>query len=265
MPVRATAPVGAPCWADLQTSDTERSTHFYTELFGWTAAKASAEFGGYFMFLRDGVPVAGCMKSDEAAPASDIWSVYLATDDAEKTLEAVAVHGGQVVVPAMRVGGTGTMAFVIDAGGAGVGLWQPDEFHGFSVLGEPGAPSWFELITRDYPAATAFYRDVFGWDTQVLSDTDAFRYRAMKDPQSDDQLAGLMDGSSFLPEGVPSSWSLYVGVDDTDAAVARAVELGGSVVRPAEDTPYGRIAEITDSTGASLKLVAANEAMPARA
>jgi hypothetical protein len=206
------------------------------------------------------------MRSDDAAPVSDVWSIYLATDDVTKTLEAVPTHGGQVIVPAMQVGDAGTMAFVLDASGAGIGLWQAGDFHGFSVLAEPGAPSWFELITRDYAAAGAFYRDVLGWDTQVVSDTDAFRYRTLKNPADADDggLAGLMDGAGFLPEGVPSVWSLYIGVDDTDAAVARAVELGGSVVQPAEDTPYGRLAAITDATGAQLKLVAANDAMPAK-
>jgi hypothetical protein len=33
---------------------------------------------------------------------------------------------------------------------------------------------------------------------------------------------------------------------------------------PAEDTPYGRLAEAADPTGAHFKLVAPNEAMPAR-
>ena len=44
-------------------------------------------------------------------------------------------------------------------------------------------------------------------------------------------------------------------VEDTDAALARIVELGGSTVRPAEDTPYGRLAAATDPTGAQFKLV----------
>ena len=50
-----------PCWADLWTSDVERSRAFYAELFGWEALPPSPEFGGYFMFARDGVPVAGGM------------------------------------------------------------------------------------------------------------------------------------------------------------------------------------------------------------
>ncbi len=42
------------------------------------------------------------------------------------------------------------------------------------------------------------------------------------------------------------------------------VDLGGSVLMPAEDTPYGRLAAAADPTGARFKLVAPNAAMPAR-
>jgi predicted enzyme related to lactoylglutathione lyase len=64
-----------------------------------------------------------------------------------------------------------------------------------------------------------------------------------------------MDASGFLPEGVPAHWSVYFGVADADAALAKIVALGGSVVVPAEDTPYGRLATATDSTGAMFKLI----------
>jgi hypothetical protein len=262
MPVRPTAPAGAPCWVDLQTSDVDRARAFYTGVFGWTAAEASADFGGYFMFVRGDRPVAGCMPADAEAPVSDVWSIYLATDDVAKTLESAVTHGGQVVVHAMPVADLGTMGFLIDPGGAGIGLWHAGTFPGFVDLAEAGAPSWFELMTSDYAGAASFYRDVLGWQTSVLSDTPEFRYLTMSEPGSDAPLAGVMD-TTTSPDSVPSHWSLYVGVDDADASAARVVELGGTVVRAPEDTPHGRIAEILDPSGAALKIVAPNEAMPA--
>ena len=57
---------------------------------------------------------------------------------------------------------------------------------------------------------------------------------------------------------------MYFGVADADAALERIGELGGATVVDAEDTPYGRLATATDPTGAQFKLVAPNEAMPAR-
>ena len=85
------------------------------------------------------------------------------------------------------------MAVFTDAGGAAIGVWQPGQHRGFGLLAEPGAPTWFELHTRDYDASVRFYQDVFGWDTQVVSDTPEFRYTTLG--EGDDALAGIMDAT----------------------------------------------------------------------
>ena len=261
MTTRETAPVGAPCWVDLMTSDTDKARAFYRDLFGWTAEAPSEDFGGYFMFTRDGVPVAGGMGNESNPDMPDVWSVYLATDDAAKTVETATAGGGQVYVPPLAIADLGTMAVVGDSGGAAIGMWQPGTFPGFATYGETGTPSWFELHTRDYDAALVFYRDAFHWETETTSDTPEFRYSTLV--AGGEPLAGVMDATAFLPEGVPSHWAVYFGVEDTDAALARVVELGGTVLQPAEDTPYGRLATAADPTGARFKLVAPNQAMPA--
>jgi predicted enzyme related to lactoylglutathione lyase len=253
VPKRDEAPIGAPCWIDLFTSDPDKSRAFYGELFGWTAAEPNEEFGGYINFSKDGVLVAGAMRNDGVQGVPDMWSVYLATDDAQKTADAALANGGQVHVAPMAVGDLGTMALLADSGGAAIGIWQPGEHKGFGVLAEPGTPGWFELHTRDHDGAVRFYRDVFRWDTHNQGDTDEFRYTTLGEGES--QAAGIMDASSFLPEGVPAHWSIYFQVADTDATLARIVELGGAVVVPAEDTPYGRLAQASDPTGALFKLV----------
>ena len=63
-----------------------------------------------------------------------------------------------------------------------------------------------------------------------------------------------MDASGFLPEGVPSNWRVYWEVDDVDAAIATVTGLGGSVLMPAQDTPYGRLAQVADPAGAAFNL-----------
>jgi hypothetical protein len=244
------------------TTDTKGARAFYGELFGWVAEEPNEQFGGYANFTKDGVLVAGLMPSMPDAPMPNVWSVYLATPDAEKTAAAAAEHGGQAIVPPMAVADLGTMAIVSDAGGAVIGMWQPGLHRGFGVFGEPGTPSWFELLTQDYAAAVAFYRDVFGWDTRVASDTPEFRYTTLV--EGEEMLAGIMDAAGMLPDGIPAHWSVYFGVEDTDASLATIVKLGGSVVMDAEDTPYGRLATAADPAGALFKLVAPNEAMPAR-
>jgi predicted enzyme related to lactoylglutathione lyase len=254
MPTRDSAPLGAPCWADLWTSDVEGSRRFYGELFGWEAQEPSAEFGGYFMFTRNGVPVAGGMGDMGDMAAQNLWKIYLDTDDIAKTLQAAEAEGAQIVAPAVPVADLGTQAVLIDPTGAHLGAWQAGTFPGFTVLNEPGAPSWCELLTRDHATAVGFYRSVFHWDADTVGDTDEFRYTTMRDPRGEGELAGIMDASGFLPEGVPSHWSIYWEVADAAATVDRVKALGGSVVMDAQDTPYGRLATVADPAGAQFKL-----------
>jgi uncharacterized protein len=254
MPKRDVAPVGHPCWIDLMTSDPDRSREFYDSLFGWTSEDAGEEYGGYINFTLDGLPVAGCMKkTPEMGDHPDVWSIYLAVDDAQATTEAATANGGQVVVPAMDVMALGRMAVIIDGGGASIGLWQPGEHKGFGILAEPNTPSWFELFTRDYDDAVEFYRKVFGWNTHTAGDSEDFRYTTLEADEK--AAAGIMDASGFLPEGVPAHWSVYFGVDDTDKALAQIADLGGSTVQGPDDTPYGRLATALDPTGAQFKLL----------
>jgi hypothetical protein len=42
---------------------------------------------------------------------------------------------------------------------------------------------------------------------------------------------------------------------DTDSQVAAVTNNGGSVVRPAEDSPYGRLATVADNQGAVFSLI----------
>jgi predicted enzyme related to lactoylglutathione lyase len=46
----------------------------------------------------------------------------------------------------------------------------------------------------------------------------------------------------------------FLGADDVDKTVQLVLDNGGSVIREAEDTPYGRLAAVADSTGAGFNL-----------
>ena len=240
---------GRPIWIELYTADTDAAKAFYSGLFGWTVQDSGQEFGNYVLFLRDGAPVAGLMRNTEEAP--DAWSVYLESNNAEDTVAMAVANGGQVLLDAMAVGDLGHMAVILDPAGAAVGIWQPGEHQGFAARGEVNAPGWFEVLSNDYDAAVAFYENVFGWDTHTMSDSPDFRYTTLgKDEHA---LAGIMAADG------PSHWSAYLMVEDTDAAVTRAVELGGSVGDAAVDTPYGRLATIADPSGVPFKVMGPNQ------
>ncbi|WP_334170231.1 VOC family protein [Sinomonas sp.] len=241
---------GAPCWADLMTSDLEKAKTFYGELFGWTFEGSDPDkYGGYTTAFKDGEQVAGIMpKMPEQDTMPDVWTVYLLTEDIKSTAAKVQEGGGQVFMPPMEVPEQGHMAMFGDAGGAAFGGWQPEGHTGFGRLAEPGSPVWFEVLSRAYPQTVKFYQDVLGWETETMSDTDEFRYTTLGAGR--EAKAGVMDADGILPEGVPSNWQIYWGVENADAAAQTAQRLGGRLVREPEDTPFGRIATLTDPLGA---------------
>ncbi|MEI2276989.1 VOC family protein [Paenarthrobacter ilicis] len=246
---------GAPCWIDLMTSDTAKAKAFYTAIFGWTYETGDQEtYGGYITAYKDGQMVAGMMaKQPDMTAMPDLWSTYLRTDDIQATTRAAAANGGQVYMEPMDVPAQGSMAMYADASGASIGAWQFGEMKGFELAAEPGAPAWHELLSKDYAAAIAFYQNVFGWQTDVMSDTPEFRYTTLG--SGDDSKAGIMDAAGFLPEQVPSMWSVYFCVENTDATVEKAIALGATVTQPAEDSPFGRLATLSDPTGAVFRVV----------
>jgi uncharacterized protein len=243
---------GAPCWIELFTTDTQDAARFYGGLFGWDVESSGPDYGNYAIFSMDGRKIAGLMKKEADVGAPSAWSVYLETDDVAATVEKAKANGGQVMFEPMQVGEMGHMTFLVDPAGAAVGAWQPLAHQGFDVLAEPGAAAWFEVLTKDYDKAVPFYRDVFGWDPHTMSDTPEFRYTTLG---VDDQAkAGIMDAAGFLGE-TPSHWRPYLLVQDTDAAVLKATELGGSVVQSAADSPYGRLAVLADPQGVPFSVI----------
>lgn len=244
--------LGAPIWIDLATSDVDRAKDFYAALFGWTYRTGGAEYGSYVNAFKDGRIVAGMMHNDPQWGMPDSWTVYLHTADINVSLAAVPDAGGTNCEGAMQIPGKGTMAMVLDPSGAPFGLWQPGGHDGFEAMGEAGSPGWFQVTVRDYDKSLAFYRQAFGWTTRVESDTDEFRYStAMFEGEP---RAGVMDGSKILPEGMPSHWTVFLAADDVDKTLQVVTEHGGNVLRAAEDTPYGRLASVTDPTGTVFNL-----------
>ena len=248
---------GAPCWIDLMTSDIAKARQFYGELFGWEYETGDEEkYGGYTTARKNGRTVAGLMQKDEdQAGMPDVWSTYLRSDDAEATAAAVTANGGQVYMPPMDVPEQGHMAVFGDAAGAAIGIWQPREMRGYELVGEPGAAAWHELHTKDYDAAVKFYQEVFGWDTDVMSDKPEFRYTTLGAGYA--AKAGILDASGFLPADVPSSWQTYFAVESADASVEKAVSMGATVIDAAQDSPFGRLATLADPTGALFKIIQA--------
>jgi predicted enzyme related to lactoylglutathione lyase len=110
MPIRDGAPLGAPCWIDLTTSNLDRAQEFYGTVFGWTFESAGPEYGGYVNASKDGRTVAGLMYNDPQYNSPDGWNNYLHTADVKATLAAATAAGAISCVEPMEVKEKGWMA-----------------------------------------------------------------------------------------------------------------------------------------------------------
>lgn len=221
-------PPGTPCWVDVSVPDLNKATEFYAGLFGWQHDRAR--------FTLDGQPVAG-IGGDELPG----WTTYLAVADVEATAAAIVAAGGRIRPPRVVPGGRKVIA--MDDVGAPFAVWEAGEHIGGAVANEPGALVWNELMSGDLVVAKRFYATVFG-----------YTYDDLPDPYAMLKVDGKIVGGLGVTEETPH-WQTYFEVASTDDASAKVVELGGTVLRPAEDTPYGRIAAVADDQGIRFSLV----------
>jgi uncharacterized protein len=114
----------------------------------------------------------------------------------------------------------------------------------------PGTFCWVELTTTDQAGAKEFYRRLLGWEAEDLPVGEGVDYSM--------QRIGGKDVAAISPQpqmqrdaGAPPAWNSYVSVEDADAAVERAKELGATAHAPAFDVMQsGRMAVLQDPQGA---------------
>lgn len=256
MPEIKSHPPGAFCWAEVGTVDAKRTKTFYAKLFGWTFEDQPAgEFGTYTMIRSRGKDLGGLYELPPELRKMGVpphWMSYVAVKSADEACKKIQQHGGRIQQGPMDVMDIGRMAICQDPTGAVFSVWQPKAHQGAAVMGEPGTPCWFELHTRGVEKAQKFYGDVFGWTVRVDADQ---QYREMTAPGSPCPMGGMME---MKPEHgqAPPNWMIYMTVDDCDAHVAKARELGGQVYVPPMDIPnVGRFAVLADPAGAAFAVI----------
>lgn len=243
---------GTPSWFDLMTPDIERARRFYGALFGWTFEIGGPETGHYSMALKDGRQAAGIGSMPEGSPYPTAWTVYFASTDADASAERVKALGGSVMMGPMDVAEEGRLVIVADPAGAVFGFWQPKRHKGAGVRDEPGSMIWCEANTRDIEKVRPFYAQLFGATAKKL-EAPGMTYYTLD--QGGPEFGGLNDMNPFYPPEVPSHWQAYFAVADTDASVKVVTDQGGKVFAPPMDTPYGRMAVVSDPSGAVFAII----------
>jgi len=111
-------------------------------------------------------------------------------------------------------------------------------------MGQPVA--FFEVVSADAPRAQKFYAELFGW--QVAADPAMGGYALVDTGAGDDAIGGGIGPAETPAE---TGVKIYMRVDDLDAYLDRAEQLGGKRLVPPTDLPgdFGRFAIFTDPDG----------------
>ncbi len=249
---------GAFCWAEVGTTNAQRTRAFYSEIFGWQYQdKQAGGFGVYTLCQLKGRDLAGLYEMPPELLKMGVpphWMSYIAVTSADAACEKIRKHGGAIQQGPFDVMNVGRMAICKDPTGAVFSVWQAKEHKGAGIMGENGTPCWFELATKGLEKAEKFYVDVFGWS--VKRGTDAgFVYHEISAPGVPMPMGGMME---LMPHHgpVPPHWLIYFTVNDCDGDVKRIQGLGGKVLAPPMDIPkVGRFSVVTDPAGAAFAII----------
>ena len=106
---------------------------------------------------------------------------------------------------------------------------------------------WYELITPDPAASTAFYGPLLGWDVNAVGADDHYSIVTA----NGEGVAGFLKLTDDMQaHGAMPAWLGYIGVDDVDAKAAEIASAGGTIHREPWDIPgFGRAAMVADPDG----------------
>jgi len=247
---------GTFCWVELGTSDSAAAKKFYTELFGWGFNDHDAGPGMvYTMLTLDGKEVGALYQMPPDMASMGIppnWLSYAAVASADESAAKAKELGATLMKEPFDVMDVGRMAAVQDPTGAVFALWEGRAHKGAGVVNVPGSLVWNELATTDTAKAGEFYSRLFGWKPDVKQ-FGPMEYTIF---QHGERGAGGMFQITPEMTGVPPHWLVYFSVDDCDATVKKATELGAKTMKPADDIPgVGRFAILKDPQGAAFAVI----------
>ncbi len=247
---------GTFCWVELGTTDGEAAKKFYTELFGW--GFNDHPMGPdmvYTMLTLDGKEVGALYKMPSEMASQGIppnWLSYASVTSADDSAAKAKELGATLMKEPFDVMDVGRMAVVQDPTGAVFAIWQAGHHKGAAVVNVPNSLCWNELSTPDTAKAGDFYTGLFGW-ARDDKDMGPMTYTSF---MNGDQPAGGMYTPTPEMGEIPPHWLVYFAVDDVDAKLTKAGELGSTTIVPAMDIPdVGRFAVIQDPQGAVFGII----------
>ena len=104
-----------------------------------------------------------------------------------------------------------------------------------------GTFAWNEIASSDVERAKSFYAETLGWTFHQFELPGGPYWVVMSGDEMVGGLGGLETGP--LPGEKASYWFSFVEVDNIDARVSRAEDLGATIIEAPNDVPnVGRVA-----------------------
>ena len=97
----------------------------------------------------------------------------------------------------------------------------------------------FEIIGQDGERLRNYYSELFGWE--INADNPMNYGIVEREGNLSPEGIGIGGGVGTGPEGYDGHLTFYVGVDDVEAALAKAERLGGTRVMGPNQVPGGGI------------------------
>jgi uncharacterized protein len=233
--------IGQFIWHDLQTTDLERATSFYTELLGWELETWKPGEMDYPMIKANGEQHGGFTKAE----GQSNWLGHVAVEDVDAACRAAESAGGEVRGEPGGHPEVGRWATIVDPDGALISAFTP----AYESPAPTGVFVWNELLASDIERAKSFYAAVFGWTAEEMDMGEAGVYTLFN--KADGENAG---GAMQKPDA-PAAWYPYLAADDVDAGVDKARKLGAQIfAEPVDVETVGRVAVLADPTGATFGL-----------
>ncbi len=219
---------GFPCWVDVTVATSEQYDQlkiFYSSLFGWKFDGGSEDSNHYSIAHHNEQPVMAISVSPDATGE---WLLYFSTDNLEKSIERAVEAGGTVMMEPMPVMDIGRMALIMDTGGVVYGIWKPITFHGFGVMFEENAPSWFDQKSTQWDVATEYYCKTLEVDSMTPEPRGSIFHR----------------GESWIAStsiddcvDVPAHWTPVIMVASLAQSRDTAKKLGAKIVVEEQNAP----------------------------
>ena len=162
---------GKIVWHDLLTDDVKSVKDFYSGLFSWEYDNSADPSGLYTTILFNGNPIGGIIhlekKDDETNYASQ-WMEYISTRDVDKVVSFASQSNCKIIREPFDIMNRGRLAIFTDPQGALIAVVNSPT--GDPIDKEPDYNNWLwnELLTDDLNESLAFYKELFGYETELF-------------------------------------------------------------------------------------------------